>query len=123
MEISLYAGYETQQSFSVAFKAMFGYSPQELRKKKDFYPLQLKFTVDGKKQLRGDMIVDIKTVKSEKILLVGYTGNTKNGFAVIGECMMKLQAVLSIDCSMFKDTMQPLISKDIQSLVQLIDAQ
>ena len=92
MEIALYAAYETQQSFSVAFKAMFGYSPQELRKKKDFYPLQLKFTVDGKKQLRGDMIVDIKTVKSEKILLVGYTGNTKNGFAVIGECMMKLQA-------------------------------
>lgn len=92
MEISLYAGYETQQSFSVAFKAMFDFSPQELRKKKDFYPLQLKFTVDGKKQLRGDMIMDIKTIESERILLVGYTGNTKNGFAVIGECMVKLQA-------------------------------
>lgn len=92
MEISLYAGYETQQSFSVAFKVVFGISPQELRKKKDFYPLQLKFTVDGKKQLRGDMIMDIKTIESEKILLVGYTGNTKNGFAVIGECMVKLQA-------------------------------
>jgi AraC-type DNA-binding domain-containing proteins len=92
MEISLYSGYETQQSFSVAFKAMFGISPQELRKKKDFYPLQLKFTVDGKKQLRGDMIMDIKTIEREKILLVGYTGNTKKGFAVIGECMMKLDA-------------------------------
>ncbi|MBE5980475.1 MAG: AraC family transcriptional regulator [Paenibacillaceae bacterium] len=91
MEISLYAGYETQQSFSVAFKAMFGISPQELRKKKDFYPLQLKFTVDGKKQLRGDMIMDIKIIESEKILLVGYTGNTRNGFSVIGESMMKLQ--------------------------------
>jgi len=92
MEIALFAGYETQQSFSVACKAMFGCSPQVLRKKGNFYPLQLKFTVDGKKQLRGDMIMDIKTIESGKILLVGYTGNTKNGFAVIGECMAQLQA-------------------------------
>ena len=92
MEIALSAGYETQQSFSVAFKAMFDCSPQALRKKRDFYPLQLKFTVDGKKQLRGDMIMDIKTIESGKILLVGYTGNTKNGFAVIGGCMVQLQA-------------------------------
>jgi len=92
MEISLFAGYETQQSFSVAFKALFDCSPQTLRKKRDFYPLQLKFTVDGKKQLRGDMIMDIKTIESEKILLTGYTANTKNGFAVIGESMVQLQA-------------------------------
>ena len=92
MEIALFAGYETQQSFSVACKAMFGCSPQVLRKKGNFYPLQLKFTVDGKKQLRGDMIMDIKTIESGKILLVGYTGNTKNGFAVIGECMAQLQS-------------------------------
>ena len=92
MEIALFAGYETQQSFSVAFKALFDCSPQTLRKKRDFHPLQLKFTVDGKKQLRGDMIMDIKTIESEKILLVGYTANTKNGFAVIGGCMVQLQA-------------------------------
>jgi len=91
MEIALFAGYETQQSFSVAFKALFDCSPQTLRKKRDFYPLQLKFTVDGKKQLRGDMIMDIKTIESKKILLVGYTANTKNGFAVIGESMAQLQ--------------------------------
>lgn len=92
MEIALYSGYETQQSFSVAFKALFGCSPQALRKKTDFYPLQLKFAVDGKKQLRGDMILDIKTVESGEILLVGYTANTKNGFSVIRECMVQLQA-------------------------------
>lgn len=92
MGIALFAGYETQQSFSVAFKALFDCSPQALRKKRDFFPLQLKFTVDGKKQLRGDMIMDVRTIESEKILLVGYTENTKNGFAVIGECMMQLQA-------------------------------
>lgn len=33
------------------------------------------------------------------------------------------QAVLSIDLSKLNDTMQPLITKDIQSLVQLIDRQ
>lgn len=92
IEIALFAGYETQQSFTVAFNIMFDCSPQVLRKKRDFYPLQLKFTVDGKKQLRGDMIMDIKTIESGKILLVGYTGNTTNGFAIIGECIGKLQA-------------------------------
>lgn len=33
------------------------------------------------------------------------------------------QTVLSIDCSEFKDTMRPLILKDIQSLVRLIETQ
>jgi hypothetical protein len=33
------------------------------------------------------------------------------------------QMVLSIDCSKFKDTMSPLIVKDIQNLVSLIEAQ
>ena len=33
------------------------------------------------------------------------------------------QMVLLIDCSMYKDTMGPLIKKDIESLVQLIDEQ
>lgn len=91
IEIALFAGYETQQSFTVAFKAMFNYSPQELRKKREFYPLQLKFIVDGRKCLRGDMITDIRIVESGKILLVGYTRNTKDGFAVIGECMRKIE--------------------------------
>lgn len=33
------------------------------------------------------------------------------------------ETALSIDCSQSKDTMQPLIAKDIQSLVKLIEAQ
>ena len=33
------------------------------------------------------------------------------------------QKVLSIDCSLFKDTMQPLIEKDIQSLVRQMEDQ
>ena len=57
MEIALFAGYETQRSFTVAFKALFKCSPQALRKKRNFHPLQLKFAVDGNKRLRGDMAI------------------------------------------------------------------
>ena len=92
LEIALRAGYETQRSFSVAFKALFAQSPKAVRKQKDFHPLQLKFLVDGSKHLRGDMAVDIKTVSSGNITVVGYRVNTKNGFFVIGKCMRKLIA-------------------------------
>ena len=60
MDIALFAGYETQQSFSTAFKALFKLSPQIFRKQRNFFPYQLKFAVDGEKRLRGDMIMDIK---------------------------------------------------------------
>jgi len=33
------------------------------------------------------------------------------------------EAVLSIDCSRFKDTMRPLIEKDIQTLIKVMDIQ
>lgn len=94
MQIALFAGYETQQSFSVAIKELFQCSPQALRKKKEFIPLQLKFTVDGKKNLRGDKIMDIHTMEHNKIVLVGYTGNTKEGFSIIGnvwECFKRIK--------------------------------
>ncbi|MEA4894652.1 MAG: AraC family transcriptional regulator [Oscillospiraceae bacterium] len=90
MEIALSAGYETQQSFSVAFKALFRRSPQVFRKKHEFYPFQLKYSVDGNKQLRGDRIMDIRTVEGSQILLVGYMANTKRGFGVIGKCWRNL---------------------------------
>jgi len=79
MEIALFAGYETQQSFTIGFKSLFKCSPQAFRKKQDFYPLQLKFTVDGKEKLRGDKIMNIRTVDSDKIILVGYRKNTRIG--------------------------------------------
>lgn len=39
MDIALTAGYETQQSFTKAFKALFGASPRAFRNKGEFYPL------------------------------------------------------------------------------------
>lgn len=96
IEISIFAGYETQQSFTAAFTTLFKTTPQQLRMKKDFYPLQLKFSVNGKKQLRGDMTMDIRTIESPQILLLGYEGNTENGFEIIGDCMKKIVAAKSI---------------------------
>lgn len=92
MDIALFAGYETQQSFSVGFKSLFKCSPKAFRKKQEFYPLQLKFIVDGKKCLRGDRIMDIKTVEGNKMLLAGYRANTKWGFFTIGKCWRNLHA-------------------------------
>lgn len=92
MEIALSSGYETQQSFTVAFKDLFRCSPQVFRKKRDFYPFQLKYTADGIKKLRGDMIMDIRTVESNKIFLVGYKKNTRPGFFVIGQCWRRIHA-------------------------------
>lgn len=92
MDIALFAGYETQQSFTVGFKALFKCSPQAFRKKKDFYPFQLKYSVDGVKKLRGDMILNIQTMEHSEIFLVGYKKNTRFGFFVIGQCWRKLHA-------------------------------
>ncbi len=59
MEIALFAGYETQQSFTIGFKKLFKCSPQAFRKKRDFYPFQLKFAVNGQESLRGDQITKV----------------------------------------------------------------
>lgn len=92
MEVALSAGYETQQSFTIAFKTLFKCSPKVFRKKQKFYPIQLKFIVDGKEKLRGDKIMDIRTVDSNKIILLGYKKTTRFGFFVIGKCWQSLHA-------------------------------
>lgn len=43
LEISLIAGYESQQAFSTIFKKMYKKSPYQYRTEKVFYPLQLKY--------------------------------------------------------------------------------
>jgi len=46
LEIALLAGYDGQQSFSKAFKAMYKQAPHRFRKNEVFYPLQLKFNLE-----------------------------------------------------------------------------
>ena len=47
IEISLLCGYESQQAFSAAFKAMYKISPAQFRENRTFYPLQLRFTLQN----------------------------------------------------------------------------
>ena len=86
MDIALEAGYETQQSFTVAFKTLYQCSPQAYRKKGDFYPLQLRFEADGRACLRGDRIMEAGIVDSGSIFLAGVRRNTRFGFFAIGRC-------------------------------------
>ena len=48
LEIALVCGYESQQSFTDAFKAMYKSPPAEYRRNGEFYPLQLKFRLSRK---------------------------------------------------------------------------
>ena len=46
LEIALSAGYESQQSFSDVFKAMYKKSPRQYREEEEFYPLQLRYALN-----------------------------------------------------------------------------
>lgn len=45
IEIAFICGYESQQSFTSAFKSMYKSPPAQYRAKRSFYPLQLRFTL------------------------------------------------------------------------------
>lgn len=90
MEIALDAGYETQRSFSRSFKSVYKYSPGAYRSKKSFMPLQLPYDISHREALRGDRIIDIHTIETGEIYLIGYCGDTSRGFQVIGQCWRRL---------------------------------
>lgn len=46
LEIALSAGYESQQSFTDIFKAMYKKSPNQYREEEEFYPLQLRYVLN-----------------------------------------------------------------------------
>lgn len=46
LDIALISGYESQQSFTAAFKQMYKKSPKEYRDDEEFYPLQLRFHLE-----------------------------------------------------------------------------
>ena len=48
IEVAFICGYESQQSFSTAFKSMYKMPPFEYRDKREFYPLQLRITLSKK---------------------------------------------------------------------------
>lgn len=46
LEIALTAGYESQQSFTDSFKAMYKKAPNQYREEEEFYPLQLRYILN-----------------------------------------------------------------------------
>ena len=91
LEIALDSGYESQQAFSQAFKDLYKDPPDKFRRKHEFCPIQMKYVVDGNlSSLRSDRIMEINTVESGDICLVGYMANTHNGFLVIPSLWRKL---------------------------------
>lgn len=67
IEIALICGYESQQSFSVAFKAMYKSPPAEYREKRCFYPLQLRFTLHRNMSAVEFTMQDIRLATKEDI--------------------------------------------------------
>lgn len=46
LEIALTAGYESQQSFTDSFRAMYKKTPNQYREEEEFYPLQLRYILN-----------------------------------------------------------------------------
>lgn len=59
IDIALVCGYESQQAFTVAFKAMYKLPPAEYRELQEFYPLQLAFTLQRNMNSMGFNTGDI----------------------------------------------------------------
>ena len=59
IEIAFICGYESQQAFSLAFKSMYKIPPAQYRENREFYPLQLRFTlhrnIDSKEFKKDDI--------------------------------------------------------------------
>ena len=67
IEIALICGYESQQSFSLAFKAMYKSPPAEYRENRCFYPLQLRFTLHRNMSAVKFTMQDIRLARREDV--------------------------------------------------------
>ena len=65
IDIALICGYESQQAFSSAFKAMFKSPPAAYREKRRFYPLQLRFSLRPKAATAEFALKDIRLAEKE----------------------------------------------------------
>lgn len=90
LDIALDTGYDTQRSFTKAFKSLYKVSPGFYRKFKTFLPLQLKYETENRQTLRGDMVLKVETLECGEILLTGYDAEIKGNFFNIGKCWHQL---------------------------------
>lgn len=69
IEIAFICGYEGQQAFTTAFKTMYKIPPAEYRQRQEFYPLQLRFTLNRKKFRREFSKSNVRLAKPSDIPL------------------------------------------------------
>lgn len=67
IEIAFICGYESQQSFTFAFKSVYKLPPAEYRAKRNFYPLQLRFTLQTNAAGKRFAVQDIHMAEREDI--------------------------------------------------------
>lgn len=79
IDIAMSAGYESQQAFTLAFKAMYRLSPNVYRKRGEFCPIQLKYSFDCLDGISGDNIENIRIVRSDGVTLMGYPRKMDRG--------------------------------------------
>lgn len=78
IEIAFICGYESQQSFSLAFKAMYKSPPAEYREERSFYPLQLRFILHRRTTAMEftiqdrDMLLQLGFAEKELLTEFGY---------------------------------------------------
>ena len=68
IEIAFICGYESQQSFSLAFKAMYKSPHAEYREERSFYPLQLRFILHRRTTAMEFTIQDIRLAEKKDIV-------------------------------------------------------
>ena len=65
LDVAIYSGYETQQAFSTAFKALYKHTPKQYREQVLFYPLQLPFILKEKPTL-----YDVDEAQLEELIML-----------------------------------------------------
>lgn len=67
LEIALTCGYESQQAFTTVFKAMYKIPPAEYREHQEFYPLQLRYSLEHRKLSKTFSSADIRLANPSDI--------------------------------------------------------
>lgn len=67
LEIALTCGYSSQQAFTTVFKAMYKITPAGYRERQEFYPLQLRFSLEHRKLCKTFSSADIRLADQSDI--------------------------------------------------------
>lgn len=94
LDIALDVGYESQQSFTDAFKSMFNQSPKVFRYKMTQLSLTPRFiSSEPNYEMKGERIMNIRLENGKEMILVGFSANTLKGFFVIPRLWKKLHKI------------------------------